>query len=490
MKKTVFILFALIILASTQAQELVVESPFQVDLADLSAASVSGRRVDANGKNCALIKVRLVDPEASFEGNVIEVEYKKGEWWVYLMEGSTNLTIKTHSNLPFEIKFDPLQQLHTYTITLKGPQSSETLYPFWDEKGGVGWINRKGETVIAKKKYADYLPYHGCFVNGYAIVGGLHRANKRNGDKRERRGYGFMRRDGSFLTPMVYTDALGFSEGLAAVEIEKDKLRYYWGYINERGEYAIMPQFYDASSFHEGLAFVVTKERDSCGYIDKRGKYIIKYPVEGCSMRWIEECYFVEGMAPACDGKKWGYVDRKGNWVIEPSFDFAYSFHDGWAMVGYKISGLNYCFYDYVNYVNQKGELMFKYPYFEDATQFHNGFAAYSVYNNKVHFIDTNGIRLEIKANDSIVLRAFLAPFLGICQEGLFSEGLGAFWLPMNTKKNKYGYGYIDLTGRIVIPAQYKHAYMFIDGIALVQLKNGSYAYIDKTGKKVFSFNP
>ena len=479
MKKTVFILFALIILASTQAQELVVESPFQVDLADLSAASVSGRRVDANGKNCALVKVRLVDPEASFEGNVIEVEYKKGEWWVYLMEGSMNLTIKTHSNLPFEIKFDPLQQLHTYTITLKGPQSSETLYPFWDKKGRVGWINRKGETIIAKKKYADYQPYHKYFVNGYVIVGGANLDKKKNEYKMN---LGFMRRDGSFLTPMIYYHARDFSEGLAAVEIEKDKLMSYWGYINERGEYAIMPQFDDASSFHEGLAFVTTKERDSCGYIDKRGKFIIKYPVEGCSMEWIEECYFVEGIAPACNGKKWGYVDRKGNWVIEPNFNFACSFHDGWALVGYN---------RYVNYVNQKGELMFKSPIFGNATQFHNGFATYDEpASSKVHIIDTNGTLLGIKANDSFELRASVCKTMELCQEGIFSEGLGAFWFRVSTEKYKSRLGYIDLTGRIVIPAQYKHAYMFIDGIALVQLEDESYAYIDKTGKKVFSFNP
>lgn len=64
---------------------------------------------------------------------------------------------------------------------------------------------------------------------------------------------------------------------------------------------------------------------------------------------------------------------------------------------------------------------------------------------------------------------------------GVFYEGLANY----KDKNNKWGY--IDGTGDIVIPCQWKNAGSFSEGLAKVQDANGMYGFIDKTGKIVIS---
>ena len=45
-------------------------------------------------------------------------------------------------------------------------------------------------------------------------------------------------------------------------------------------------------------------------------------------------------------------------------------------------------------------------------------------------------------------------------------------------------WGFIDNTGKVVIPVQYDNAWVFENGKALVQL-NGEEFYIDETGKRL-----
>ena len=62
-------------------------------------------------------------------------------------------------------------------------------------------------------------------------------------------------------------------------------------------------------------------------------------------------------------------------------------------------------------------------------------------------------------------------------EENSFSEGLAV------VRKDSF-YGYIDKTGKEIIPCQYKDAYSFSEGLALVK-KDDFYGYIDKTGKEI-----
>ena len=60
-----------------------------------------------------------------------------------------------------------------------------------------------------------------------------------------------------------------------------------------------------------------------------------------------------------------------------------------------------------------------------------------------------------------------------------FSEGLALV-------KLNYQYGFIDTTGKEVVPPKYDYAENFSDGLALVTLNdNGKWGFIDTTGKEV-----
>jgi TonB family protein len=68
-----------------------------------------------------------------------------------------------------------------------------------------------------------------------------------------------------------------------------------------------------------------------------------------------------------------------------------------------------------------------------------------------------------------------------------FSEGLAAVWVSVDCPDLKVGchlYGYIDKSGQMVLPLQYSGADNFSEGLARVEI-GGKSGYIDKTGKMV-----
>ena len=125
MRNNLLILFLLMITQAVSAQKLTVESMQATN--DLSASQ--HRRQDLNGDPCGLVKVRLATAGATFEGNIIQpIEYKTGEYWVYMTKGSKELHVKHPSFLPIEVHFGDygfgkgIQSLTTYTLTLVMPQ--------------------------------------------------------------------------------------------------------------------------------------------------------------------------------------------------------------------------------------------------------------------------------------------------------------------------------------------------------------------------------
>lgn len=109
--------------------------------------------------------------------------------------------------------------------------------------------------------------------------------------------WSFHRKTGEVAFEISCDAVSGFSEGLAAV-LERDKN----GYINTNGEWAIPPQFAQASNFQEGLATVeVPRTTD--------GKVDYSKP------------------------QTFGFVDLDGNMAIEPKFQYAGDFSEGLAVV-------------------------------------------------------------------------------------------------------------------------------------------------------------
>lgn len=131
------------------------------------------------------------------------------------------------------------------------------------------------------------------------------------------------------LPLMTACSGSGMPEGLYPM-YEKTASGAEWGYIDKSGEYVIDPQFSDAMEFSEGLAAVLDPESELWGYIDESGSYVIEP-----QFAWVKN--FSEGLAFACYGP-WnedngGYIDTSGEWHTETEFTWGQPFKDGYAIV-------------------------------------------------------------------------------------------------------------------------------------------------------------
>ncbi len=120
--KTSFIttLLMLLCFASLMAAEPLVVDKLIYKATDLSAYNAPK---DLNGNPCGLLKVITRDNTMTFEGSVIGTpEYKNGEYWVYLPQGTYQLKLKSGRNDPLLLSFrdyniDKVKSKSTYELT-------------------------------------------------------------------------------------------------------------------------------------------------------------------------------------------------------------------------------------------------------------------------------------------------------------------------------------------------------------------------------------
>jgi hypothetical protein len=182
------------------------------------------------------------------------------------------------------------------------------------------YIDKQGNEVL-KPQYEGM----GDFKEGLAVV-----------VKNEK--FGFINKQGELVVPLEYESASDFSEGLALV-----KKGGKYGYIDKSGNVKIHFQFPDAYSFHESLARVVVgqcqDEHDnyinggcSYGFINTSGAFeinpILQYPYSNESknyhdeLDWFGDSFdFHNGLALVKQGNKFGFIDKKGNYVIPTVLD-------------------------------------------------------------------------------------------------------------------------------------------------------------------------
>jgi hypothetical protein len=175
--------------------------------------------------------------------------------------------------------------------------------------------------------------------------------------------------------------------------------------------------------------------------------------------------------------KKWGFINDRGEVVIEPQFDWAREFSDGMCQVNKRGKW---------GYIDESGAWMFDAPLTHDDRPFRCGVAVIYTATGK-GIVDRRGQVIE-------------CPFDWICE---FNEGLAAVYVRPKTKENKplaFGptleqWGFINTKGELVIPTKYTSARAFSHGLAPVYvggvndsctgLHGGKWGFIDKSGKLV-----
>ena len=97
-----------------------------------------------------------------------------------------------------------------------------------------------------------------------------------------------------------------------------------WGYIGERGETLIHPQFDQARTFQGGLAAV--QVGDKWGFIGRDGEFRANPLYDDCGD-------FSEGLAAVKWRGRWGFIDATGTFIIVPRFQDAQAFQNGRAVI-------------------------------------------------------------------------------------------------------------------------------------------------------------
>ena len=143
--------------------------------------------------------------------------------------------------------------------------------------------------------------------------------------------------DGRELTPPRYDEIVFFAALVAGAPIPV-RVAARWGYLNDRGEEIIAPQFEQPGLFYDGIARV--KRDGAYSYIDHKGQPAAapnaarpRIPVEPPPIRLNKPGEYSEGLASFERDGLWGYRNEKGEEVIAPQFNAAGDFHDGLAQV-------------------------------------------------------------------------------------------------------------------------------------------------------------
>jgi len=285
--------------------------------------------------------------------------------------------------------------------------------------------------------------------------------------------YGYIDRTGRQVIPPIFDLAhQRFSEGLACVALGD-----WRGFIDVDGKRVFsLPPGTRAGPFSEGLAsFVDGKNR--LGFLNRKGEIVIPATLEGRGGGRDTE--FKEGLAwvsaPGIVGC--GYIDHSGKFVIPPRYKFCGDFSEGLAWVDVKDLPKDRA----TGYIDKSGKMVIP-PTFSLGTEFSQGRAAVALQRQREligGYIDRTG--------------AWVVPAT-YGRVYPFSEGLGAVDERQDPREMFGRRGYVDLSGKLVIPLRFPVARRysgrpFAEGLAAVmrvETQNKTwYGFIDRRGEEI-----
>jgi len=270
---------------------------------------------------------------------------------------------------------------------------------------------------------------------------------------------------GTFAIKPQFDEAYSFSEGLAAVRFGSEETGK-WGFIDKDGKLVINPTFDKVSftgTFRHGFVGVAKKDRRavlgySWSFIDTEGRLITPYKFGSAPM-------FSDDYADVYDPDtgKWGYINKQGDWAIQPQFDLAFLMIDGFAAV--RVGD-----YDTGKwgFIDKTGRFVVN-PLFDSARPLREGLAGVRV-GDRWGFIDKTG--------EFVISPAFsdARPFS--------SDGYAAVAIGEGVSEQKWGL--IDKSGEIVVPIEYGMLWLAGEGLVAVRVgdrETGKYGFIDFKGR-------
>ncbi len=214
-----------------------------------------------------------------------------------------------------------------------------------------------------------------------------------------------------------------------------------------------------SSQRHFGFPFPVTIG-DKYSFMDSSCHLVVP-------AQYNQTMEFSEGLAAVKIGGKWGYMDQGGSLVIQPKFAGAWFFSEGLASV--KLDEQSPLW----GFIDRKGDVVIQ-PQFGMPLQFSEGLVQGYGEKNKIlniplGYMDKTGryvVRLD---------------------EAGFEIGFSMYQKHADGSVGPSKYGYIDHSGKWVIPRSFVAADDFHEGLAAVMGRGGTWGYIDKAGEFVIA---
>jgi hypothetical protein len=343
------------------------------------------------------------------------------------------------------------------------------IKPQYTTESGMDELNNAGELIFVE----NYLPI------------------KKDGK------WGFINRSGEMIIAPNFDEVRPFSEGLAAVEINKK-----WGYVDGKGQVVISPQFDACGPFKEGLALITIDKGTATGwspligltkkaireyvYVDKTGKVVIPGPFDdifpsqwqqaiisggiprrAASLMAAKQSSFSEGVAAT--RTKAGvltFIDKQGQSALEFDKDIAilYPFHNGVAYLAGNGKML---------VIDRTGKRLAEtnYTWIGD----YSGDGLTVVAETRTQAPDSGD--MFNKAKKTMNIYGYVnKDFQCVIQPGY--QEAGGFFAALAPVKDNNRWHYIDMTGKYVNDLQFEAATDFHAGVAFVKTQ-GKYALIN-----------
>jgi hypothetical protein len=335
------------------------------------------------------------------------------------------------------------------------------------KKGEAAYFSlQKGITYIEKNP--DPVPSEAIckFNNGFARVRRLSL-------------FYFIDETGKDIFNMSFEKAEDFREHFAQVRIDGK-----WGFVNQKGQMAIKPVFYEAGPFSSGLSEVTLSPTGKHGFIDTLGNFVIQPQFDNAMP-------FRGDRAWASQNGKWGLINKEGKFIVPPTYQVIKDIFDPfnfWMSEYDYISGIIHQKKDNPGdlawirqngkwgLVNKSGKTLTPAVYDEvkDVNEGYTWVKKDALWG----LLDSTGTYL-IKPNErNPLIYATNATFK------VFSD----FHYGLLRYQSRNLYGYMDKQLKVVIPAKYDKVSDFKNGLACVY-QDGYCGLIDITGKTVIPIN-
>lgn len=307
-----------------------------------------------------------------------------------------------------------------------------TLFPVSIGLGKVAFLDNTGELTVILDKYPNSGERYSQFNNGLAV---MQFPNLK---------YGYIDKYGNTIIGPLFDKAFPFENNRARVTVNN-----LYGIIDKNGSYIIHPKYDDMSEFYNNTA-IVQKGTGSTGLIDINTDRII-YPFKISRIRALSGnppyYYFVvtvEGRHLMYSRNFGEFTDTSSS-IIDEDGNTLYDFDKDYTLE------------------TAYGDGVFGIRKDLNITEVLDGKTTYTF------FVDINGnvVIEEGRYNDKF------SDGLSIVSKLVYNNSL---------KRKTSKYGYIDLSGKTVIPCIYDHVSDFENGFAIVKKDSQEY-YITKDGR-------